>query len=517
MYFVITPSTKRVRLVSQEVDGSSKPNDARSLGTLKDIFSKLFIPRGYISDEYITFQICDTVQATCSYLRSILTVHSTLKALGSVNEDASSIALAGTIAFILKDGSSMIGSLLFSSICTDFDTETKFWRLFADAMNDLALTIELIAIIIPYITTIDDKVYLSTLFLTTTSIANLCKSLCGVSASATRVSISTHFAKIISKHSKVNVQDIVGEIQAKEHAQETAVTLLGLFLGYLFTTMLNASLAVQIAAFIFLTILHMYANCLAVKTLSLNQLTRTRIAILMHQFAMREDILGPSRISSIEPYVPIQHSKRMVPSWMQIASRQGVHVSEEGLEARFGSDPSSILRPTSSSRIFIHTAIAQVHGKKNDNVKYSIKSRVKSKLDLPCLLELSSGDVWDGWVMSLAISWPRQASCFSCLQKKLPEIEAEVVYSADISGLAQLFAYFFIRELREALARVDSEEFETLNLEQFVEECASSNVALFFDFVNALQLAGWFESLTDMTVALGDERFRLVAASTHEE
>ena len=143
---------------------------------------ELFLPRGEVTAEYMMFQALDSLQAMCSYLRGVLTIHATLSGVGvGAGGEA---AAAATIAFILKDGSAMLGSLAFNYFCAKgFDADLRWWRLFADLINDVGLTLELLAPLTG-----------PRFFLATTCTANVCKSLCGVAAGATRVAISQHFA-----------------------------------------------------------------------------------------------------------------------------------------------------------------------------------------------------------------------------------------------------------------------------------------------------------------------------------
>jgi hypothetical protein len=108
------------------------------LSSVVAIAHRLFIPRGDVAPEYVYFQACDSLQATCSYLRGILAIHSTLVGVGVGDSQAS--ALSAVATFVLKDGSGMLGSLIFSyGYSHIFDCEVKFWRLFADVINDVAL------------------------------------------------------------------------------------------------------------------------------------------------------------------------------------------------------------------------------------------------------------------------------------------------------------------------------------------------------------------------------------------
>ena len=114
---------------------------------LKALFITTFLPIGYpdtVAPEYAKFQVFDTLQAATSYLRGILATQSLFVGVGVGNAEAT--ALAATMNWILKDGASMFGSLAFSSWGgVRFGNEVRFWRLFADVINDIGLTLDMVA------------------------------------------------------------------------------------------------------------------------------------------------------------------------------------------------------------------------------------------------------------------------------------------------------------------------------------------------------------------------------------
>lgn len=95
-----------------------------------------------MSEDYLRYQIWDTLQAFCSTITSAFTTRAILKGVGVGDAEAS--ALSATITWIMKDGTGMWGRILFAwwkGNC--LDSECKQWRLFADVLNDLAMLIEL--------------------------------------------------------------------------------------------------------------------------------------------------------------------------------------------------------------------------------------------------------------------------------------------------------------------------------------------------------------------------------------
>ena len=225
----------------------------RAVGTrLASVLADAFLPVGYpgsVQPEYLRFQAYDTVQAACSYLRNILTTSAILRGAG-VGEGAAS-PMAAAVAWVLRDGFGLTGSLLFSwGVGAGFDANVKEWRLFADVINDVGLTLDMLAPLTGS----------PSAFAATAALGALCKSICGESArdsprpraprlrarsplpreitargaaathasdlgtvaGATRASITAHFAKGGNN---------LADVSAKEGAQETAVTLLGLLVG----------------------------------------------------------------------------------------------------------------------------------------------------------------------------------------------------------------------------------------------------------------------------------------------
>ena len=241
---------------------------ARLLATLTSIPRTLFLPSGTIPPGYLEFQAADSLQAFCSYVRGILALSSTLEGAGlSSPTTAVPASVAATIlTFCLKDGAGLLGGLFFTwALSGAFDGEVKFYRLLADVSNDVGLTVELLA---PHVATSHNS------FLALTCAANVAKALCGVAAGATRVSISSHFSSGAGN---------VAEVQAKEHAQEAGVTLLGLVVGAVAAGWLNADRSRAYAVFFALTIVHVVANAYAVRSLRLRSLNRSRLAVVLRE------------------------------------------------------------------------------------------------------------------------------------------------------------------------------------------------------------------------------------------
>lgn len=231
------------------------------------VFRELFLPIGYpntVKSGYLEYQLYDSLQGLCSYLRGVLCSAQVLQAAGVGNENAT--AWGAALTWALKDGMGMIGGLFFSYLASPyFDAYTKEFRLFADVINDVALTLDMLA---PY----------SPSLLLISSASTLCKALCGMSAAATKSNITLYFA------SEGNMADL----NAKESTQETLVSFTGMVLGVTLATQLQRLQQhshyyniIQWTIFLIFTAIHVWSNWKGVSLLHLPTLNRERAEIVL--------------------------------------------------------------------------------------------------------------------------------------------------------------------------------------------------------------------------------------------
>ena len=269
---------------NQTVDGNDNDGTTTTTTTansgLAGFLRDLFLPEGYpdsVAPEYATFQAYDTLQGLCSYLRGVLSTAAILEGLGVGSAAAS--ALAATQQTVVRDACGMLGSLLFAWRCAGhFDRDAKRWRLFADVSNDVGLTLDLLAPLAGtaagnYFGNDDDATPFflglpagKVAFLAVVCLGTVCKAWCGVAAGATRATLTAHFARA----------DNLADVAAKEGSQETAVTLLGMALGWALAGAVNGAPLLAWGAFLLLTAVHVLANYRAVRVLALRTLNRGR-------------------------------------------------------------------------------------------------------------------------------------------------------------------------------------------------------------------------------------------------
>ncbi|XP_055501315.1 LOW QUALITY PROTEIN: RUS1 family protein C16orf58 homolog [Leucoraja erinacea] len=267
------------RLVGQHED------TGRMSSSLSSTLSSVFLPQGYpdsVSADYLPYQLWDTVQAFASTITGALATQAVLKGVG-VGDGSASVA-AASLTWMLKDGTGMIGRILFAWMKgTHLDRDAKQWRLFADLLNDIAIFIEIVAPFFPAIFTL--VVCISCIF----------KAVVGVSGGATRAALTSHQAR----------RDNMADVSAKDGSQETLVNLAGLCTGLLLTPLAADSTLLTYLLFFLFTSLHLYANVRAVRSVVMETVNRGRLRILLEDFLREGTVPSPPSVNSREPLLPV--------------------------------------------------------------------------------------------------------------------------------------------------------------------------------------------------------------------
>lgn len=194
------------------------------------------------------------------------------------SHQATASVTSATLNWVLRDGVGMAGGLFFAWWgARSFGANLRGWRLFADVINDVGLTLELVSPLFP-------REYFW-LFLAGGCI---CRSICGVSGGATRAALMNHFARA------GNVSDLA----AKEGIQETAVTLVGMMGGAALMRWLDGDARGTWILFALLTALHVYANWRGVKALVLASLNPQRTDILLQHW-VAQMVAGAARADPV--------------------------------------------------------------------------------------------------------------------------------------------------------------------------------------------------------------------------
>uniref|UniRef100_A0A4W3H7H5 RUS family member 1 n=1 Tax=Callorhinchus milii TaxID=7868 RepID=A0A4W3H7H5_CALMI len=266
--------------------------ERRARHTATDLLTSVFLPQGYpdsVSGDYLTYQIWDTVQAFASSITGTLAMQAVLKGVG-VGDTTATVAGA-TSTWILKDGTSMLGRILFAWLKgSELDCDAKKWRLVADILNDVAILIEIIAPVFPAIFTL------------ILCVSGVLKAVVGVAGGATRAALTLHQAR----------RDNMADVSAKDGSQETLVNLAGLLFSLFLTPLVTGNARLTYLLFALFTSLHLYANYRAVRGVVMETLNRARLGIVLRRYLRDGIVPNPRSVNQQEPLLPGLHPRSSI-------------------------------------------------------------------------------------------------------------------------------------------------------------------------------------------------------------
>jgi Vitamin B6 photo-protection and homoeostasis len=214
-----------------------------------------FLPVGYpasVQPRYLQFSIWNALQDWSTTLRSTLATQRILVGVGVGTSTATAVSAVQN--FLIRDAAGMAATLLFTA-STSFGANVKQWRIFADIMVDLGITLEVAAIQVP-------KRY----FLLMLCGGNICKAVCGVAAGASGAPLLQYWG------------NDTADVSAKAGAQRSVVGAIGLIVSAVFAQWSSTARQSHIwLLYIGLTIFHIYANIQCMKTVAFSYFNRERL------------------------------------------------------------------------------------------------------------------------------------------------------------------------------------------------------------------------------------------------
>lgn len=271
------------------------------------VFKSVFLPQGYpesVSNDYLQYQFWDTVQAFSSSLSGTLATQASLRGVGVGNQEAT--VAGATITWLLRDGTGMLGRILFAwRKGSKLDSEAKKWRLFADVLNDIAMFMEILA------------PYFPACFTLIVCTAGIFKSIVGVAGGATRAALTVHQAR----------RDNMADISAKDGSQETLVNLAGLLISLVLVPLVTDNPVLTLGLFFLFTILHLYANYKAVRSVVMETFNEARLSIVLQQYLKDGRILSPPQANQREPV--FMEFRKTVPIKLGVRLQEVVQSPEE--------------------------------------------------------------------------------------------------------------------------------------------------------------------------------------------
>ncbi|KZS97189.1 DUF647-domain-containing protein, partial [Sistotremastrum niveocremeum HHB9708] len=238
----------------------------------------VFLPAGYpgsVSEDYLWYQIFDSLQAFTSSIAGMLSSRAVLEGFGV--GDATASPTNALILSITQEIFSRLATILFAwRLGTALEPEAKKYRLMADIFNDSSIVLDC----------------LSPIFPGPWRVAILClsgslRALCGVAAGGAKAALSVHFAK----------SGNIGDLNAKDSSQETVIGLMGMLAGTLIIQRIVSPFATWTSLFALLAI-HLLMNYFAVRNVIMTSLNQQRSSIVFANFIHSPTtILSPRQVS----------------------------------------------------------------------------------------------------------------------------------------------------------------------------------------------------------------------------
>lgn len=281
-------------------------------------------PRGYLS-----YSIWSWIQDLSTQMRGVVATQRILEGVGVGREGAS--ALSALYHYLTRDGCGMFATLAFTRLAASrFHTDVKRWRLFADFMVDVGITLEVAAI--------QSK---ETLFLPMICMGNMCKAICGVAAGACNGAIHLHWAG--------KGRDI-SDVNAKFGAQQSLTGSLGLVVAALFAKEVSEVPPKRLwILYTLLTLLHLYANTQCMRQIAFDYMNQERLRMAVAEFWARPIVDDddqtfvlptPRQVSRREPlwFAPFRRRTPRERNLVRVPIEFGVSFDEFTTKSGWGED-----------------------------------------------------------------------------------------------------------------------------------------------------------------------------------
>ncbi|GAX18483.1 hypothetical protein FisN_2Lh140 [Fistulifera solaris] len=255
-------------------------------------FRAVFLPTGPTPSGYLSFATLNALQDLSTQLRGVLATQRILEGLGVGRADAT--ATSAILNFLVRDGCGMFATLLFTATAASkFAADVKRWRLLADIMVDVGITLEILAAQVP-----------PRFFLLLLSLGNMCKAVCGVAAGACGGTINLHWASCGSD---------IADIQAKFGAQHAVTASVGLMVAALTTQSLAHVPMRQLwSGYWILTVLHIWINRKCMRMMAFTSLNTVRLRLLLKHYRneSHQSLPTPQQMAQTEPllFLPTRHT-----------------------------------------------------------------------------------------------------------------------------------------------------------------------------------------------------------------
>ncbi|KAI0988972.1 hypothetical protein GJ496_002410 [Pomphorhynchus laevis] len=231
------------------------------------LFYELFLPKGYphsVSSDYINYQIWDSIQALASSVMMAVSMTASFQGYGVGDKNVS--VYASTLTWLFKDGIGMIGKISFAWYLSS-NVNVKTWRLMADICNDASFIVEMM---IPKF--LNSRFVIPIIF----GFGGLLRAIVSIAGGASRAMIAQHQAK----------SDNIADILAKDNSQEVLVNLIALFCNFVIISVFLQHQYIRAeTVLVVCLIIHLYSNYMLVRSINLDTINLTRMAMLCERYA----------------------------------------------------------------------------------------------------------------------------------------------------------------------------------------------------------------------------------------
>lgn len=252
-----------------------------------------FLPAGYpstVTPDYTPYQIYDSLQAFASTIAGLLASRAVFVGMGVGSENASLVTTM--LLYIAQETIGRVATILFAHRFSQrIEAEVKFYRFFADIVNDMAFVLDCMSPGLPLLGRV-----------CTLCVSNACRAMCGVAGGSSKAILSSHFAKAGN----------IGELNAKDGSQETVVSLMGMWVGGIIVSNVHGTLETW-ACLIPLLTFHLWANWKAVESVRLNSLNSQRATILLGGFLHHRRLMSLDEVGRVESV--LGQGKTSPPGW----------------------------------------------------------------------------------------------------------------------------------------------------------------------------------------------------------
>ncbi|KAK7452991.1 hypothetical protein CaCOL14_005161 [Colletotrichum acutatum] len=241
---------------------------------------EIFLPDGYphsVTDDYAEYQIYDSLQAFAGTIAGMISSRAVWQGLGVGDSLAS--PTGAMLIQVTRESMGRLATITFAHLfATSIEAECKAYRMACDLLTDSAMVLDCAS---PYFPQEARFLVLC--------LSSILYSASGVVGNASKSSLSGHFAK----------WNNLGELNAKDASQETAISLIGMLTGTLLLYFLTDETLSWIVLFVLLGV-HLLLNWRGVRAVHSRQLNRQRANIALSALFSKDEVLTPLKVSHRE-------------------------------------------------------------------------------------------------------------------------------------------------------------------------------------------------------------------------